>query len=208
MMESALYYNWPDLMMNYTFDEGGINLGELADLFEVYETNDGGVVLIIIANDEVFTKFCTVFDLSLHLDEKYNNLVSRIINKEELTIQVNKVTSKLSSKELEDKMDLEGISASICNELNEVYKDPQVIEQGSIVEIDHPELGIMRMPKPPANLKGQSSFPRTLAPILGYDNREVLSSINIDDDTIQRMEDREKQNREMLASLMQATEES
>ena len=207
MMESALYYNWPDLMMNYTFDEGGVNIGELADLFEVYETNDGGVVLIIIANDEVFTKFCTVFDLSLHLDEKYNNLVSRIINKEELTIEINKVTRLLSSKELEDKMDREGISASICNELNEVYKDPQVVEQGSITEIDHPELGIMRMPKPPANLKGQSSFPRSLAPILGYDNREVLSSINIDDDTIQRMEDREKQNREMLASLMQANGE-
>lgn len=207
MMESALYYNWPDLMMNYTFDEGGVNIGELADLFEVYETNDGGVVLIIIANDEVFTKFCTVFDLSLHLDEKYNNLVSRIINKEELTIEINKVTRSLSSKELEDKMDREGISASICNELNEVYKDPQVVEQGSISEIDHPELGIMRMPKPPANLKGQDSFPRSLAPILGYNNREVLSSINIDDDTIQRMEDREKQNREMLASLMQANEE-
>ena len=207
MMESALYYNWPDLMMNYTFDEGGVNIGELADLFEVYETNDGGVVLIIIANDEVFTKFCTVFDLSLHLDDKYNNLVSRIINKEELTIEINKVTRFLSSKELEDKMDREGISASICNELNEVYKDPQVVEQGSITEIDHPELGIMRMPKPPANLKGQGSFPRSLAPILGYDNREVLSSINIDDDTIQRMEDREKQNREMLASLMQANEE-
>ena len=207
MMESALYYNWPDLMMNYTFDEGGVNIGELADLFEVYETNDGGVVLIIIANDEVFTKFCTVFDLSLHLDEKYNNLVSRIINKEELTVEINKVTRSLSSKELEDKMDREGISASICNELNEVYKDPQVVEQGSITEIDHPELGIMRMPKPPANLKGQDSFPRSLAPILGYDNREVLSSINIDDDTIQRMEDREKQNREMLASLMQANEE-
>ena len=207
MMESALYYNWPDLMMNYTFDEGGVNIGELADLFEVYETNDGGVVLIIIANDEVFTKFCIVFDLSLHLDEKYNNLVSRIINKEELTIEINKVTRSLSSKELEDKMDREGISASICNELNEVYQDPQVVEQGSITEIDHPELGIMRMPKPPANLKGQGSFPRSLAPILGHDNREVLSSINIDDDTIQRMEDREKQNREMLASLMQANEE-
>ena len=63
------------------------------------------------------------------------------------------------------------------------------------------------MPKPPANLKGQGSFPRSLAPILGHDNREVLTSINIDDGTIQRMEDREKQNREMLASLMQATEE-
>ena len=206
MMESALYYNWPDLMMNYTFEEGGLNIGELADLFEVYKTLDGGVVLIIIANDEIFTKFCTTFDVNLHLEEKYSNLVSRIVHREELTKEINKITSKLKSKELEKKMDEEGISASICNDLSEVHLDPQVVEQNSIVEIDHPELGIMRMPKPPANLKGQGIFPRSLAPILGSDNREVLSSINVDDDTIKRMEDRETQNRELLASLMEAAE--
>ena len=206
MMESALYYNWPDLMMNYTFEEGGLNIGELADLFEVYKTLDGGVVLIIIANDEIFTKFCTTFDVNLHLEEKYSNLVSRIFHREELTKEINKITSKLKSKELEKIMDEEGISASICNDLSEVHLDPQVVEQNSIVEIDHPELGIMRMPKPPANFKGQGIFPRSLAPILGSDNREVLSSINVDDDTIKRMEDREKQNRELLASLMEAAE--
>ncbi len=204
MMESALYYNWPDLMMNYTFEEGGINLGELADLFEVYETKDGGVVLIIIANDEVFTKFCEVFSLSLHQDEKYNNLVSRIVNKEELTKEINKITRNLSSKELEDKMDNEGISASICNDLNEVHLDPQVIEQGSIVEIDHPELGKMRMPKPPANLKGQKEFPRTLAPILGFDNRQILEELKIENDIIDRMEERENQNRMLIKAMMDA----
>jgi crotonobetainyl-CoA:carnitine CoA-transferase CaiB-like acyl-CoA transferase len=208
MMESALYYNWPDLMMNHTFDEGGINLGELADLFEVYETKDGGVVLIIIANDEVFTKFCEVFSLSLHQDEKYNNLVSRIVNKEELTKEINKITRNLSSKELEDKMDNEGISASICNDLNEVHLDPQVIEQGSIVEIDHPELGKMRMPKPPANLKGQKEFPRTLAPILGFDNRQILEELKIDNDIIERMEERENQNRMLIKAMMDAQNQS
>ena len=208
MMESALYYNWPDLMMNHTFEEGGINLGELADLFEVYETIDGGVVLIIIANDEVFTKFCEVFSLSLHQDEKYNNLVSRIVNKEELTKEINKITRNLSSKELEDKMDNEGISASICNDLNEVHLDPQVIEQGSIVEIDHPELGKMRMPKPPANLKGQKEFPRTLAPILGFDNRQILEELKIDNDIIDRMEERENQNRMLIKAMMDAQNQS
>ena len=208
MMESALYYNWPDLMMNYTFEEGGINLGELADLFEVYETKDGGVVLIIIANDEVFTKFCEVFGLSLYQDEKYNNLVSRIVNKEELTKEINKITRNLSSKELEDKMDNEGISASICNDLNEVHLDPQVIEQGSIVEIDHPELGKMRMPKPPANLKGQKEFPRTLAPILGFDNRQILEELKIDNDIIERMEERENQNRMLIKAMMDAQNQS
>ena len=208
MMESALYYNWPDLMMNHTFEEGGINLGELADLFEVYETKDGGVVLIIIANDEVFIKFCEVFSLSLHQDEKYNNLVSRIVNKEELTKEINKITRNLSSKELEDKMDNEGISASICNDLNEVHLDPQVIEQGSIVEIDHPELGKMRMPKPPANLKGQKEFPRTLAPILGFDNRQILEELKIDNDIIERMEERENQNRMLIKAMMDAQNQS
>ena len=208
MMESALYYNWPDLMMNHTFEEGGVNLGELADLFEVYETKDGGVVLIIIANDEVFIKFCEVFSLSLHEDEKYNNLVSRIVNKEELTKEINKITRNLSSKELEDKMDNEGISASICNDLNEVHLDPQVIEQGSIVEIDHPELGKMRMPKPPANLKGQKEFPRTLAPILGFDNRQILEELKIDNDIIERMEERENQNRMLIKAMMDAQNQS
>jgi crotonobetainyl-CoA:carnitine CoA-transferase CaiB-like acyl-CoA transferase len=202
MMESALYYNWPDLMMNHTFDEGGINIGELADLFEVYETTDGGVVIIIIANDEIFTNFCTLFGLTFHLDEKYNNVIARILNKEELTLEINKITKQFSSKELEEKMDSAGISSSICNELNEVRNDPQVIDQGSIVTIDHPKLGIMRMPKPPANLKGQNQFPRSLAPILGFDNRLVLEDLKVDNVIITRMEEREEQNRILIQSML------
>ena len=202
MMESALYYNWPDLMMNHTFDEGGINIGELADLFEVYETTDGGIVIIIIANDEIFTNFCTLFDLTFYLDEKYNNVIARILNKEELTLEINKITKQFSSKELEEKMDSAGISSSICNELNEVRNDPQVIDQGSIVTIDHPTLGIMRMPKPPANLKGQNQFPRSLAPILGFDNRLVLEDLKVDNGIITRMEEREEQNRVLIQSMI------
>ncbi len=204
MMESALYYNWPDLMMNYTFEEGGINIGELADLFEVYETIDGGVVLIIIANDEIFTKFCTTFDVNLHLEEKYSNLVSRIVHREELTKEINKITSKLKSKELEKIMDEEGISASICNTLDTVHLDPQVVDQKSIIEINHPELGKMRMPKPPANFKGQKEFPRSLAPILGFDNREILEGLKIDNAIIERMEERENQNRILIQTMMEA----
>lgn len=208
MMESALYYNWPDLMMNHTFLEGGINIGELADLFEVYETSDGGVIIIIIAADEVFSKFCSHFDLDLYSNDKYNSLESRIINKEQLTEEINKVTRNFSSRELVERMDHEGISASVCNQLDEVHQDPQVLDQGSIVEINHPELGKMRMPKPPANLKGQKEFPRSLAPILGFDNREVLENIKIDNDIIQRMEEREEQNRLLIKAMMDAENQS
>ena len=98
-------------------------------------------------------------------------------------------------------MDAEEVPASICNQLEDVYKDEQVLDQGSIVEIDHPELGKMRMPKPPVNFVGQAEFPRSLAPILGADTREVLADLGIEDDIISSMEEREEQNRVMLASF-------
>ena len=207
MMESALYYNWPDLMINHTFEEGGVSLGELADLFEVYETSDGAVVIIIIAADEVFINFCSLFELNLHENEKYSNLASRLIHRKELTDEINAVTRKHSTSDLVSIMDKAGISASICNQLEDVHQDPQVIDQGSIVTIDHPDLGKMRMPKPPVNFKGQGVFPRSLAPILGHDNKKVLSSIGVEDDTIRRMEEREQQNRELLAALMPTNQE-
>ena len=65
----------------------------------------------------------------------------------------------------------------------------------------------MRMPKPPASMKGQRKFPNSLAPILGFDNRKILEELGIDNDTILRMEDREKQNREMLKVMMQVSDE-
>ena len=199
--------------LNKEYDGNQLLLGKLqfkkgdfysaiSNLFEVYETSDGAVVLIIIAVDDVFSKFCSTFNLTLQQDEKYNNLVSRIINKEELTEEINKVTRGISTAELVELMDKEEISASVCNQLDEVHTDPQVVDQGSIALIEHPELGTMRMPKPPANFKGQDAFPRSLAPVLGHDNREVLSSIGVEGDTIDRMEERERQNRELLASLM------
>ena len=57
------------------------------------------------------------------------------------------------------------------------------------------------MQKPPVNFIGQADFPRSLAPILGADTREVLTDLGIEDDIISRMEEREEQNRIMLASF-------
>ena len=56
-------------------------------------------------------------------------------------------------------------------------------------------------------MKGQREFPNSLAPVLGFDNREILEEIGIDNDTILRMEDREKQNREMLKAMMQVNDD-
>jgi len=45
MLDTAVYFNWPDLMWNYSFKGQGAQLaGDLADVCEVSETSDGAIV--------------------------------------------------------------------------------------------------------------------------------------------------------------------
>ena len=201
MMDSALYYSWPDMMINQTFLEGGESIGELADYFSVYKTNDGFITIILAASDEIFNPFCEYFKVDLHKDERFSNAAARVKNKDDLTAEINKITQKYNTKELIDIMDLHGIPASVVNQLDDIHKDPQVIEQGSLVEVEHPTTGTMRMPRPPFKFLNQDKFPNKQATILGADTREVLESLGVENEHIRRIEDREEQNRELLAGF-------
>ena len=201
MMDSALYYSWPDMMVNQTFLEGGESIGELADYFSVYKTNDGFITIILAANDEIFNLFCEHFKVNLHKDERFGNAAARVKNKDDLTAEVNKITQKYNTKEMMDLMDLHEIPASVVNQLDDIHKDPQVVEQGSLVEVEHPITGTMRMPRPPFKFLNQDKFPKKQATILGADTREVLESMGVDNEHILKIEDREEQNRKLLASF-------
>jgi len=201
MMDSALYYSWPDMMMNQTFLEGGESIGELADYFSVYKTKDGFITIILAASDEVFNPFCEYFKVKLHQDERFSNAGARVKNKDDLTLEINKITREYNTKELIDLMDLHGIPASVVNQLDDIHEDPQVIEQGSLVEVEHPITGTMRMPRPPFKFLNQDNFPKKQATILGADTREVLESLGVENDHILKIEDREEQNRILLASF-------
>ena len=201
MMDSALYYSWPDMMINQTFLEGGESIGELADYFSVYKTNDGFITIILAASDEIFNLFCEYFKVDLHKDERFSNAAARVKNTDDLTAEINKITQKYNTKELIDLMDLHGIPASVVNQLDDIHKDPQVIEQGSLVEVEHPTTGTMRMPRPPFKFLNQDKFPKKQATILGADTREVLESLGVENEHILKIEDREEQNRKLLASF-------
>ena len=45
MLDSSIYFNWPDLMWNESFIGEGVHYsGDLADQYEVSETADGAIV--------------------------------------------------------------------------------------------------------------------------------------------------------------------
>ncbi len=45
MLDAGIYFNWPDLMWNYSFEGDDIHYaGDLADMYEINKTSDGAVV--------------------------------------------------------------------------------------------------------------------------------------------------------------------
>jgi len=67
-----------------------------------------------------------------------------------------------------------GLACSPIHTMSEVTEDPQVLENGYIVEFDHPTLGTIRLPGFPVTLTRTPAKIRSRAPEVGEHTEEVL----------------------------------
>jgi len=52
MIDAGIYFNWPDLMWNYSFEGEGVQYaGELADMYEINQARDGAIVTHALGAD-------------------------------------------------------------------------------------------------------------------------------------------------------------
>ena len=201
MLDSALYYIWPDVMWSKTLLGEGIDYKpDLFESFPLFKAKDKPISVIVVADSD-FQRFCEVIGCKLYEEEKYATFEQRVLNKETLIPEIEKYLEDKEADVLCEELDKMGIPVAAINQLDEIHKDPQVIEQGSLVEVEHPLAGKMRMPKPPFNFSNQNDFPKSHAPILGQHNREVLSELGVEEKELKRMEERERVNKEMIEGM-------
>jgi len=201
MLDSALYYIWPDVMWSKTLLGEGIDYKpDLFESFPLFKAKDKPISVIVVADSD-FQRFCEVIGCKLYEEEKYATFEQRVLNKETLIPEIEKYLEDKEADVLCEELDKMGIPVAAINQLDEIHKDPQVIEQGSLVEVEHPLAGKMRMPKPPFNFFNQNDFPKSHAPILGQHNREVLSELGVEEKELKRMEERERVNKEMIEGM-------
>ena len=204
MLDSALYYLWPDVWWSRVWlEEGSVHAGELADYFPIFNAKDKSVIVALVA-DPHFEAFCKVIDSKLYEDPKFSSFAQRLINQKELVKKINFHLANIESKVLCKELDELGIPVSTVNQLDDVHLDEQVIDQKSLVEPTHPIAGKMRMPRPPANFGVNKDFPQRHALELGHHCREILSEINIEDDHIIRLEERERASKKAMEDFQLA----
>ena len=204
MLDSALYYIWPDVMWSKTLLGEGIDYKpDLFESFPLFKAKDKPISVIVVADSD-FQRFCEVIGCKLYEEQKYSTFEQRVLNKQTLIPEIEKYLEDKEADVLCEELDKLGIPVASINQLDEIHEDPQVIEQGSLIETEHPLAGKMRMPKPPFNFLNQNEFPKSHAPVLGQHNREVLSELGVEEKELIRMEEREKANKEIIDGMMLA----
>lgn len=209
MLESALSYQWPDVMWSHSFVGDGVSDGpaELADWFPLFRAKDGPVA-IILTSDQAVELLSVWREAELHLDPRFATLHDRVRNGTAFVESVNALLADVTTAEVCETLDAFGIPVARLNALDEVFDDEQVRHLGSVVQAEHPDAGPMRLARPPVPFHGERAtgehFPRRPAPRVGEHVAEVLAELGVEGELIERLTARDAENAVTLQAMLAA----
>ncbi len=149
----------------------------LAAPFKVFNTKDG-YVSVVAFQDKFFESFCKIIGREdLLTDERFDNFISRALNKSELYAILDDIFPAKTTAEWMKLFRKANIPSGPVNNMKAALEDPQVLHRKMVVEIDHPEIGKYTALGNPIKSSSMEDGDFEPPPLLGQHTDEVLSSL-------------------------------
>jgi crotonobetainyl-CoA:carnitine CoA-transferase CaiB-like acyl-CoA transferase len=145
--------------------------------FEAVPTKDGHIV-IAPGTNHLFRELCRVLARpDLAADERFGSNPRRVRNRRALLHELELEFRQRTTAEWLATLELEQIPCAPVNSLRQAYDDPQLIANGMLREVVHPELGKVSQLGAPYRIDGDVLPIRLPPPILGQHTAEVLAEV-------------------------------
>ncbi len=176
MLDSALFFMWPDSMANFTFvgeEEPARAYGNHA--YFVRETKDGYIATMPVKRGEWQGLFDALELSNLLLDDpRFSTPMARQKNSQLFQKMLNDSYQNFTTKELVERLEANQVPFAEINSRPQVIEDPQIKAMGALMEFDHPLGGRMRQPRPPGRFSETETDIFKCSPELGEHAEEVL----------------------------------
>lgn len=133
---------------------------------------------IAVGNDRLWERFCKLVGLEeIMNDPKYVTNAKRVINRDELEGIIGKLISTKNRDEWLELLRGEGIPCGPIYNMEEIFKDPQVLHRNMLKELPHSKAGKVKVTGIPVKL---SETPGELIlgpPLLGEQTVEILKDL-------------------------------
>jgi crotonobetainyl-CoA:carnitine CoA-transferase CaiB-like acyl-CoA transferase len=145
--------------------------------YQPFKGGDGGAFILACLNDRFWVRLTeAIGHPELAHDPMFATNPARVANRAALTARLEQVFLTEPATRWLERLEKHGVPCSPINRLEDVFDDPQVTHNGSIIRLQHPVHGSYPVPNFPIRFHGTPAQPRGYAPRLGEHSREVLTS--------------------------------
>ncbi|MGH6769397.1 MAG: CaiB/BaiF CoA transferase family protein [Xanthobacteraceae bacterium] len=147
--------------------------------YQVFPVADGHII-IATGNDSQFGKLCGVLgEPALAEQPEYKDNKGRLAHRTDLVAKLSALTRRMPSGDLLTKLETVGVPAGPINDLDQVFKDPQVVHRG--IKLEQPSAaargGTIPGVRSPLIIGGKPTAAERPSPRLGEHSAEILREI-------------------------------
>ena len=144
----------------------------------VFETRDGKLLLIAANQDTVFKRLAQAMGQpGLALDARYATHAARGAVQPELDSLINAWTKTVDLEPLQVLLEDNGVPCGLIYTAPDMLRDPHFAARKAIVEVMHPDFGMMKMQNVAPKLSETPGAVRHVGPELGEHTDEVLKGL-------------------------------
>ena len=188
MLDTMIAYLWPEAMTQYTVVGREATTADPTARPElIFETADGYITVGTISDSE-WRGFCAASQRSgLTEDPRFITPGGRAINATERILLMAEIIKERSTAEWLQRLDTNDVPSAPVLRRGEVIANQQVLARKLIAEFDHPDIGLVRQPKPAARFDGTPAEIRGPAPRIGEHSKIILAELGLEAGEIERL---------------------
>ena len=188
MLDTMIAYLWPEAMTQYTVvGREATTADPTARPDLIFETADGYITVGTISDSE-WEGFCAASGRpGLAEDPRFNTPGGRAVNATERILLMAEIIKKRPTAEWLQRLDANDVPSAPVLRRNEVIANEQVLARELIVELDHPDIGLVRQPKPAARFDRTPARIQGPAPRIGEHSATILAELGFEAAEIERL---------------------
>ena len=145
--------------------------------YQTFQCADG-YIIVATGNDGQYQKFVEVGGRGdLAFDERYATNPLRVKNRDELVPLLAAMVSTQPREFWIDKLEAVGVPCGPINNLDDVYKNPQVLARELVMEVPHPTAGKVKLVRSPMKMSGSPTDNAVAPPLLGQHTTDILRGL-------------------------------
>ena len=190
MLDSCLYFFWPDGMMDKTLlDEDALPGFLLSSVYSLSEASDGKFVYFVASDPQRHALYDALGHPEWKEDPRFADMqaMTNPENFQAMGVLLSEAFATMTVEEVLSALVEHDVPCGPILEAEQTLVDPQVVHNESIVQWQHPLAGTVQQPRPAARFSETPAELAASGSLRGQDTEDILGELGRDADAIEAL---------------------